>query len=67
MLLQEEIVFTEYYRCYCIGRKYIRIMSYEPRNPHHLRYVADFKPSAERSAQMQEIVFKDQSILRIRF
>jgi glutathione synthase/RimK-type ligase-like ATP-grasp enzyme len=35
MLLQEEIVFTEYYRCYCIGGKYVRIMSYEPRNPHH--------------------------------
>src|SRR6185295_4844066 len=54
MLLQEEIVFEEYYRCYCIGRKHIRIMSYEPRNPHHLRYVADFKPSQERLAQMQE-------------
>ena len=26
MLLQEEIVFTEYYRCYCIGRKHVRIM-----------------------------------------
>ena len=45
MLLQEEIVFTEYYRCYCIGGKHVRIMSYEPRNPHHLRYVADFQPS----------------------
>jgi hypothetical protein len=58
MLLQEEIVFEEYYRCYCIGGKYIRIMSYEPRNAHHLRYVADFKPSQERLAQMEEIVLK---------
>jgi len=58
MLLQEEIVFEEYYRCYCIGQKYIRIMSYEPRNPHHLRYAADFKPSQERLAQMKEIVLK---------
>jgi hypothetical protein len=58
MLLQEEIVFTEYYRCYCIGGKYVRIMSYEPRNPHHLRYVADFKPSAERLQQMTGIVLK---------
>lgn len=58
MLLQEEIVFTEYYRCYCIGGKYVRIMSYEPRNPHHLRYVADFKPSAERLKLMTEIVLK---------
>ncbi len=38
MMLQEEIVFDEYYRCYCIGGKYVRIMPYEPRNPHHLRY-----------------------------
>lgn len=58
MLLQEEIVFTEYYRCYCIGGKYVRIMSYEPRNPHHLRYVADFKPSEERLKQMTDIVLK---------
>jgi len=58
MLLQEEIVFEEYYRCYCVGRKYVRIMSYEPRNPHHLRYVADFNPSQERLAQMEEIVLK---------
>ena len=42
MLLQEEIIFDEYYRCYCIGGKYVRIMPYEPRNPHHLRYVSGF-------------------------
>jgi glutathione synthase/RimK-type ligase-like ATP-grasp enzyme len=58
MLLQEEIIFEEYYRCYCIGGKHVRIMSYEPRNPHHLRYVADFKPSAERLKQMEEIVLR---------
>ena len=58
MLLQEEIVFTEYYRCYCIGGKHVRIMPYEPRNPHHLRYVADFKPSAERLKEMEAIVLK---------
>lgn len=58
MLLQEEIVFEEYYRCYCIGGKYVRIMSYEPRNPHHLRYAADFKPSAEKLKMMTDIVLK---------
>jgi hypothetical protein len=58
MLLQEEIVFTEYYRCYCIGGKYVRIMSYEPRNPHHERYHADFSPSQERLQQMEEIVLR---------
>ncbi|HET9276709.1 MAG TPA: hypothetical protein VFN95_00945 [Flavitalea sp.] len=58
MLLQEEIVFDEYYRCYCIGGKYVRIMPYEPRNPHHLRYASDFSPSAERLKQMEEIVLR---------
>lgn len=58
MLLQEEIIFEEYYRCYCIGGKYVRIMSYEPRNPHHLRYVADFKPSEARLKQMTDIVLR---------
>ncbi|MGN6438424.1 MAG: ATP-grasp domain-containing protein [Agriterribacter sp.] len=58
MLLQEEIVFEEYYRCYCIGGKHVRIMPYEPRNPHHLRYVSDFNPSPERYRQMEDIVLK---------
>jgi hypothetical protein len=58
MLLQEEIVFTEYYRCYCIGGKYIRVMPYEPRNPHHLRYSAGFSPSPERLQQLEEIVLR---------
>jgi len=63
MLLQEEIVFTEYYRCYCIGRKYVKIMPYEPRNPHHLRYSADFAPTPERLKQMEEIVLKINNYL----
>ena len=58
MLLQEEIVFDEYYRCYCIGGKHVRIMPYEPRNPHHLRYVANFSPSPVRLKQMEEIVLR---------
>ena len=58
MMLQEEIVFEEYYRCYCIGGKYVRIMNYEPRNPHHLRYVADFKPDKKRLDLMTDIVLR---------
>ncbi|ULQ53501.1 ATP-grasp domain-containing protein [Flavihumibacter fluvii] len=58
MLLQEEIVFDEYYRCYCIGGKYVRIMPYEPRNPHHLRYQAGFTPGPERLKQMEDIVLR---------
>lgn len=58
MMLQEEIVFEEYYRCYGIGGKHVRIMSYEPRNEHHLRYAADFKPSEEKIQMMTELVLK---------
>ena len=47
MTYQEDIDFEEYYRCYVIGKKYVRVMPYQPRNPHHLRYVADFSPSPE--------------------
>ena len=47
MMLQEEIEFTEYFRCYCIGGKHVRIMQYEPRNPFHLRYQVDTPPSSE--------------------
>lgn len=41
MMLQEEITFDQYFRCYCIDRKDVLIMPYEPRNPHHLRYVVE--------------------------
>ncbi|MDP4284773.1 MAG: hypothetical protein Q8891_10130 [Bacteroidota bacterium] len=58
MMLQEEIIFDEYYRCYCIGGNDVHIMPYEPRNPHHLRYVADFKPDQKRLDLMTGIVLR---------
>ena len=67
MLLQEEIVFDQYYRCYCIGRKDVRIMPYEPRNPHHLRYVASFSPSAALLKEMTKIVLKINDYLGYEF
>lgn len=48
MLLQEEIQFEEYFRVYCLGGKAVRIMEYEPRNPHHLRYVVDRAPASKK-------------------
>ena len=39
MMLQEEIIFTEYFRCYCLDRQDVHIMQYDPKQPHHLRYV----------------------------
>lgn len=58
MLLQEAIEFDSYFRCYCLGGKYVRIMDYEPRNPHHLRYVADHKVSSELRDEMKDYVLR---------
>ncbi len=41
MMLQENIDFEFYFRCYALGQKYVHIMPYEPRNPHHERYLLD--------------------------
>lgn len=58
MMLQEAIEFDAYFRCYCLGGKYVRIMDYEPRNPHHLRYVADHKISKELRQEMHDLVLR---------
>ena len=58
MMLQEAIDFDGYFRCYCIGGKYVRIMHYEPRNPHHLRYVAHHDVSAEMMKTMEDYVLR---------
>ena len=44
MMAQEAIEFDSYYRCYVIGRKRVHIMQYDPRQPHHLRYVQNPAP-----------------------
>ncbi|MFL6584266.1 MAG: RimK family alpha-L-glutamate ligase [Chthoniobacterales bacterium] len=38
MMLQEEVKFDMYFRCYSIDQRAVRVMPYEPRNPYHLRY-----------------------------
>ncbi len=45
MMAQEAIDFTEYYRCYAIGRKHVRIMRYDPKSPFHERYVQNAPPT----------------------
>jgi hypothetical protein len=44
MILQEEIVFEEYFRCYVLGAKYVHLMRYDPRRPFHERYVRPAPP-----------------------
>jgi predicted flap endonuclease-1-like 5' DNA nuclease len=58
MMLQSEVVFEEYFRCYCLGGKYVHIMPYEPRNPHHLRYAVETKSSPEMLALVEDYVLR---------
>ncbi|HKY31639.1 MAG TPA: hypothetical protein VJV23_03800 [Candidatus Polarisedimenticolia bacterium] len=39
MMAQEAIDFTDYFRCYVIGRERVRVMPYDPRQPFERRYV----------------------------
>jgi hypothetical protein len=39
MVLQRTVDFTEYYRCFVVGREKVRIMAYDPRRPYHERYL----------------------------
>jgi hypothetical protein len=41
MTLQTEVKFKEYFRCYVVGQKVVRVMPYDPRQPHEHRYVLD--------------------------
>ncbi len=54
MVLQESIEFTEYYRCYVIGREKVHVMGYDPLQPHDKRYVLDAQP--EKSPLYERIV-----------
>jgi glutathione synthase/RimK-type ligase-like ATP-grasp enzyme len=50
MLLQEAIEFDAYFRCYCLGGKYVRIMDYEPESaPPSLCGRPQSVPSTERA------------------
>lgn len=48
MMLQEEIVFEDYFRCYCIDRQDVHLMQYDPKQPHHLRYVRNAQPKTKK-------------------
>jgi hypothetical protein len=47
MMAQEAIEFDAYYRCYVLGRTRVKIMMYDPKQPHHLRYVANYHTPPE--------------------
>jgi len=64
MMLQEEVEFTEYFRCYCLDRQDVHIMRYAPKQPHHLRYVRDPEPIPKQQyALLKSTVLKICSML----
>ena len=44
MTLQHGVEFKEYFRCYVVGQEKVHVMQYDPRAPHHERYVKDPPP-----------------------
>ena len=47
MVYQKAVDFCEYFRCYVVGQKKVRIMPYDPRLPHAERYVKNPPPSSK--------------------
>ncbi|MGH9497483.1 MAG: ATP-grasp domain-containing protein [Candidatus Sulfotelmatobacter sp.] len=44
MTLQHGVEFDEYYRCYVVDQEKVHIMQYDPKLPHHERYVKGNPP-----------------------
>ena len=56
MTLQTAVDFNEYFRCYVVGQEKVRVMKYDPKQPHHLRYLKD---NAASSQELHDRVVKD--------
>lgn len=57
MMLQENIDFEEYFRCYCIGRKGVHVMPYNPTAEHQFRYAS--VSGKETTAAMKKKIKRD--------
>jgi hypothetical protein len=47
MTLQTAVNFKEYFRCYVVGQEKVRVMKYDPNQPHHLRYIRETKSDSQ--------------------
>jgi glutathione synthase/RimK-type ligase-like ATP-grasp enzyme len=54
MMAQEAIEFTEYYRCYGVARRHVRVMRYDPRASFENRYVQNAPPAEPKLARRIE-------------
>lgn len=61
MMLQENIDFDDYFRCYCIGQEKVHIMPYEPRNHFHERYL----PKSEADYPKEQMDLVRETVLKI--
>jgi len=60
MTLQHGVEFKEYFRCYVVGQEKVHIMHYDPKAPHHERYVKNPAPA---EPKLLERVIKDSQTL----
>ena len=49
VILQHGVEFEEYFRCYVVGQEKVHIMRYDPRAPHHERYVKGNPPPSSKA------------------
>jgi glutathione synthase/RimK-type ligase-like ATP-grasp enzyme len=56
MTLQHGVEFEEYFRCYVVGQEKVHIMRYDPKAPHHERYVKGNPPPG---AKLKDRIEKD--------
>lgn len=56
MTLQSAVDFTDYFRCYVVGQDKVRVMKYDPKQPHHMRYLRD---DSANSDELHERVVQD--------
>ena len=61
MTLQRGVEFEEYYRCYVVGQEKVHIMKYDPKLPHHERYVKGNPPPS--SPGLRDRIVKDSLTL----
>jgi glutathione synthase/RimK-type ligase-like ATP-grasp enzyme len=60
MTLQHGVEFKEYFRCYVVGRENVHVMHYDPKAPHHERYVRNPPPT---DARLLDRVVRDAQTL----
>ena len=60
MTLQRGVEFEEYFRCYVIGQEKVHIMRYDPKAPHHERYV---KGNPQPAPALRDRIIKDSLTL----